>query len=281
MGRPTATSAARFRPFRTHAHVAVDQHTDRFLPGRNFLVGMTFAAIFVELGGQHFVNFIVFGMDATGVTLRPTAMGRRRWTICYKFIFQIGIVVIAAGVARRGCRAGRVGAFFSTATASTATTTSTTRTAIFATFAVARSPTRGTALFGDNVFVREWHIGMEVVVDKGLIAERFHRFIMLFSDLLRTRFVRRCLFFIATTTTAAATATATMFATFFIARTIEAEAFLGGWWFVMHAAHGLCAGRDEIVLFKNFSGRFDMRFWRPIFDQAIAKATTLLTFATC
>src|SRR5688500_14555056 len=100
MRRPATTPATSLRPFRAHAHVAVDEDSDGFLPGRNLLVRGAFAAVVVEFRLQHFVDFIVFGRNATGLALRPaTRRGGSRLPLDFEFI--VGFKFIAVRAARR------------------------------------------------------------------------------------------------------------------------------------------------------------------------------------
>jgi hypothetical protein len=282
MGRPATTSAAGFGPLRTHAHIAVDQHANGVLPGRNLLVGHAFAAIFIQLGLQHFVHFIVLGRDPTRFALGPPTRGGRRWAIdffhFFEVIFQIRIIVI--GTARSRCRTRGwsgtwcLGTFIATTTTAAAATT--TRSTIFATFAVARSQTGGAIFVGCGIFLDRRQFGVEIVVGIGV---RFGsvRFVDKWFAGWRveiidgTRRTGRGFFFIATTTTTTATAARTTFP-FFIGGTIKAETlFASGCFFAL-------TRRDEIVL-KMFGcwlllvRRLSVSLWLPIFGNSFAKTT--------
>jgi hypothetical protein len=90
-----------FGPFRAHAHVAVDEDADRFVPSWNLLMGVPFATLFIELGLQHFIHFIVFGIHTAAlIALSAATRGRRRGALRlktrFKIFFQIGIIPIGA-----------------------------------------------------------------------------------------------------------------------------------------------------------------------------------------
>jgi hypothetical protein len=218
-------------------------------------------AVVAQFGPQRLVNLVVFRISAAislGATTRAGRTGRlyRR-----EPVFQIGVVPILA------CRAGasHFGPFVPTTATTAATTTAATFFALFGRFAC-RSATRTIEIV---VFVRFGSGRSELVIDEFVPRE----FEIGLASFLVTRFMPRFsttgfgLDFVTAATTTATTAAATLFATLpFVTGTIETQAFFTG-----RFVH--FAGRHEIVEVRRFAHRFGMRFWRPIFNQTVAKAT--------
>ena len=138
----------------------------------------------------------------------------------------------------------------------------------------------GRCFGGRFVFVQRGQIGVNVIVNKGLIVERFssRRYIALVGDGIFALATTLSCFFGTTATATTATAT-TRIATLLVAlfrSPIKTQPVIGG-----RYISGARASGHKIIVLENFGGWLEMCLGRPIFylplglaiNQAIAKAT--------
>lgn len=268
--------------------------------------------LFVELGLQHFVHLVLLrrngatliALGAIAVRAFPPAAGCRWRCFQVGVVFRIDVSVLAASgspfvarafVARTVVPCTLVaGRFVALPTAPPTATP--TRATIFATFTFARWTTANgfvslLIVQGPRVgweFVRERLVrecfiaGVDVAqVAAGSLCPRIHiagvnvtgvdiaRIYITRIDIPFAAFAGG--FVRAATATATATTAAAVLAPFaIIGGTIEAQPFFAGWSIGL-TSHKIF--RFEDFRIKDLGGWFGMRFWRPIFDETIAKTT--------
>lgn len=184
-------------------------------------MGMSFAPLFIELGLQHFIHFVIFIRDAAGLALRPATGRGWRGTLGDEIVFFLQIGIVAVGASRRGDRPGHIARFITASTA--AATTTAARATIFAPFAVARSAAGWPVFLLGQVFVDRRQRRELIVLKRHFIGIGFDRLVVPGGGTRREGFT--CLFLIAATTATTSTpATTRMFSTF-VLRTIETETF--------------------------------------------------------